>query len=57
MKIKNVNENIIDVFCGIGWGNWTRFITLRKNGKVFFHKIAGQNMSAEDMYSLRRKSQ
>lgn len=55
MKICFLNQQTIDVFCGKGWDNWTRFSLTRKGHNIFFHKITGANLTKEDMHQLRER--
>jgi len=52
MKIIHLNENVVDVFTGKGWDNWTRFEIKFIKGKVYPKKIGGQAMESRDFQTL-----
>lgn len=45
MLIKQVSKNVVDVFVGVGWKQWTRF---EIRGRLF-KKIGGFPLSHDDL--------
>jgi hypothetical protein len=52
MVIKQVNQEIIDVFCGQGWLNWTRFEKTYLRGSLMLGKIKGRSLTPNEFKSL-----
>lgn len=56
MKILYVTKNIIDVFVGDEWKNWTRFHIVKKVGHpTFFKKLGGSNLDSSSFDLLRKE--
>ena len=52
MEIKQVAKNILDVFTGQGWLNWSRFHVKYHEGKAYPKLIKGQPLNKEDFDDL-----
>lgn len=53
MLIKRINDtNLVDVFCGNGWTNWSRFAIENQGGRLHLKLLKGVPMKQEDFKSL-----
>ena len=50
--IKKANEKTLDVFTGIGWNNWSRFMVDFQKGRLSLKLIKGQPMRKEAFQQL-----
>ncbi len=46
-EVRDCGNNRIDVFCGTGWSEWTRFELKKIRSKVFLSKIGGRPVPQE----------
>ena len=49
---KKVNESLIDVFCGIGWNQWSRFEVKFENGRGVLKLVKGRPMEKAEFRQL-----
>lgn len=50
--LRPVADNVVDVFLGEGWENWTRFEIKRMKGKVFLKKLNGKPLKEQEFKDL-----
>lgn len=55
MIVKKVSESILDVFCGNGWLQWSRFEVVFLKGRLTLKLIKGQPMSKEMFSTLYKE--
>ena len=49
---KKVNESLIDVFCGVGWNQWSRFEVKFENGRGVLKLVKGRPMEKAEFRQL-----
>jgi len=46
IEVQKVDHDVVDVFTGKGWDNWTRFKVKRIKGRVYLEKLNGQSLDS-----------
>lgn len=52
ISVKVVNDQLIDVFVGKGWTNWSRFYVVYDKGRLHLKLVKGSPMTREDFNEL-----
>ena len=47
-----VNPDVVDVFTGKGWENWSRFELKRMKGRVYPQKVGGKSLTQDQFKEL-----
>ena len=56
MKIITVSKQVIDVFVGNGWKNWSRFKIIKiPNNKKALRLESGVRLPAKTMFNLNKR--